>query len=187
MRLGLIKTLLICGAALALQACVDQGQGAGATKPAVKAAETKAVATKAAASKAEPAKVEAETKATTAAKTTATAEDAKAEAKADKEKPRYLGVRTVLLQPDMVNVFVTMTGAKMNSDVEAYGRCAAAQYALIRGWGFARHIRTTVDKKNNTWHGDGVYLISAILPPGLKTIDAEVAVRDCAEQGIPTI
>lgn len=172
MRLGLIKTLLICGAALALQACVEQGQGATATKPAAKAAETKAAAKAAETVKAKPA---------------AEAEEAKADAKAEQDKPRYLGVRTVLLQPDMVNVFVTMTGAKMNSDVEAYGRCAAAQYALIRGWGFARHIRTTVDKKNNTWHGDGVYLISAILPPGLKTIDAEVAVRDCAEQGIPTI
>lgn len=178
MRLGLIKTLLICGAALALQACVDQGQGANVTKPAAKATETKAAATKAAATKAAEAK-------TAAAKAETVKADAKA--KAEAEKPRYLGVRTVLLQPDMVNVFVTMTGAKMNSDVEAYGRCAAAQYALIRGWGFARHIRTTVDKKNNTWHGDGVYLISAILPPGLKTIDAEVAVRDCAEQGIPTI
>lgn len=183
MRLGLIKTLLICGAALALQACVDQGQGANVTKPAAKATETKAATTKAAATKA------AATKAAEAKTAAAKAETVKADAKAkaEAEKPRYLGVRTVLLQPDMVNVFVTMTGAKMNSDVEAYGRCAAAQYALIRGWGFARHIRTTVDKKNNTWHGDGVYLISAILPPGLKTIDAEVAVRDCAEQGIPTI
>ncbi len=173
MRLGLIKILSVCGAVLALQACVEQGQSATAAKPAAKAAE---VAVKADTKK--PAVKAAETK---AADTQAT------DTKAEKEKPRYLGVRTVLLQSDMVNVFVTMTGAKMNSDVEAYGRCAAAQYALIRGWGFARHIRTTVETKNNTWHGDGVYLISASLPPGLMTIDAEVAVRDCAEQGIPTI
>lgn len=99
----------------------------------------------------------------------------------------YQGIQTVLLQDDMVSFRVAMTGARMNSDVEAYGRCAAAQYALIRGFGFARHIRTTVAKKDNTWRGDAVYLISAALPPGLKTIDAEVTVRDCGEQGIPTI
>ena len=29
--------------------------------------------------------------------------------------------------------------------------------------------------------------ISAALPDGLKTIDAEVAVRDCGAQGIPTV
>lgn len=168
MRLGLIKILSVCGAFLALQACVEQGQSATAAKPAAKAAEAAV-------------KADAKKPAVKAADTEA------AETKAEKDKPRYLGVRTVLLQSDMVNVFVTMTGATMKSDVEAYGRCAAAQYALIRGWGFARHIRTTVETKNNTWHGDGVYLISASLPPGLMTIDAEVAVRDCAEQGIPTI
>ena len=168
MRLGLIKILSVCGAVLALQACVEQGQSATAAAPAAK-------------------KADVAVEATTKKPAVKAADIATADTKADKDKPRYLGVRTVLLQSDMVNVFVTMSGAKMNSDVEAYGRCAAAQYALIRGWGFARHIRTTVETKNNTWHGDGVYLISASLPPGLMTIDAEVAVRDCAEQGIPTI
>ena len=112
---------------------------------------------------------------------------AKAAAAAKAEKMEYLGIQTVLLQDDMVSFRVAMKGAQMNSDVEAYGRCAAAQYALIRGFGFARHIRTQVAKKDNTWRGDAVYLISAALPPGLKTIDAEVMVRDCGEQGIPTI
>jgi hypothetical protein len=80
-----------------------------------------------------------------------------------------------------------MTGARDNADVEAYGRCAAAQYALIRGFGFARHVRTTVAQNNGVWRGDAVYTISAALPRGIKTIDAEVTVRDCGDQGIPTI
>lgn len=100
---------------------------------------------------------------------------------------RYLGIQTVLLDGDMVSFRVAMTGARSEVDVEAYGRCAAAQYALIRGAGFARHVRTQVAQAGGTWRGDAVYLISAALPEGLRTIDAEVTVRDCGELGIPTV
>lgn len=101
--------------------------------------------------------------------------------------PGYEGIQTVLLEGDLVSFRVAMTGARNETDVEAYARCAAAQYALIRGAGFARHVRTNVAKDGNTWRGDGVYLISAALPRGFKTIDAEVTVRDCGEQAIPTV
>ena len=101
--------------------------------------------------------------------------------------PGYLGIQTVLLDGEMVNFRVAMTGARDEADVETYGRCAAAQYALIRGFGFARHVRTQVAKTGTTWRGDAVYLISAALPDGIRTIDAEVTVRDCGEQGIPTV
>ena len=101
--------------------------------------------------------------------------------------PGYLGIQTVLLDGEMVNFRVAMTGARTEADVETYGRCAAAQYALIRGFGFARHVRTQVAKTGTTWRGDAVYLISAALPDGIRTIDAEVTVRDCGEQGIPTV
>ena len=100
---------------------------------------------------------------------------------------RYLGIETVLLDGDLVNFRVAMTGARSEADVEDYGRCAAAQYALIRGYGFARHVRTQVARAGATWRGDAVYLISAALPQGLRTIDAEVTVRDCGELGIPTV
>ena len=101
--------------------------------------------------------------------------------------PSYLGIETVLLDGDLVSFRVAMTGARNEADAEVYGRCAAAQYALIRGFGFARHVRTQVAKNGATWRGDGVYLISAALPDGIRTIDAEVTVRDCGEQGIPTV
>jgi hypothetical protein len=105
----------------------------------------------------------------------------------DSFAPTYLGIRTLLLDGDLVNFQVEMKGARAKDDVEAYARCAAAQYALIRGYGFARHVRTIVDLKGGIWSGDAVYTISASLPKGLKTIDAEVTVRDCGAQGIPTI
>jgi hypothetical protein len=101
--------------------------------------------------------------------------------------PEYKGIETLLLDGDLVSFRVEMTGARDNEDVAAYGRCAAAQYALIRGFGFARHVRTNVNKQGGTWRGDAVYTISAALPDGVRTIDAEVTVRDCGEQGIPTV
>jgi hypothetical protein len=99
----------------------------------------------------------------------------------------YRGIETVLLQDDLVSFRVELAGEGGRGAVEAYARCAAAQYALIRGYGFARHVRTVAAKTGGFWRGDAVYTISAALPPGTRTLDAEVVVRDCGEQGIPTI
>lgn len=101
--------------------------------------------------------------------------------------PEYLGIKTRLLDGDLVNFFVAMRGARGHEDVANYAQCAAAQYALIRGYGFARHVRTQVDEKGGLWSGDAVYTISASLPQGLKTIDAEVTVSNCIENKIPRI
>ncbi|MDA5094088.1 hypothetical protein O2N63_08295 [Aliiroseovarius sp. KMU-50] len=101
--------------------------------------------------------------------------------------PEYLGIETQLLDGDLVNFRVAMKGARGQEDVAGYARCAAAQYALIRGYGFARHVRTTVDENGKRWTGDAAYVISAALPDGIKTIDAEVTVQNCLENGIPTV
>ncbi|WP_096786125.1 hypothetical protein [Rhodobacter sp. CZR27] len=101
--------------------------------------------------------------------------------------PVYNGIETRLLDDDLVNFLVEMEGARGIPDVEDYARCAAAQYALIRGYGFARHLRTNVAERGGIWRGDAIYTISATLPRGVQTIDAEVTARDCREQGIPTI
>lgn len=102
-------------------------------------------------------------------------------------KPNYQGVQTRLLDGDLVSFQVKMTGARDNTDVDAYAECAAAQYALIRGYGFARHLRTNTAEEGGTWVGDAVYTISPALPRGLKTIDAEVTVSACDENRIPTV
>lgn len=101
--------------------------------------------------------------------------------------PVYRGVETRLLQGDLVNFRVAMSGARDLDDLEAYAACAAAQYALIRGYGFARHVRTNVAEEGGVWRADAVYTISPALPRGSETIDAEVAVDHCTEQGIPTV
>ncbi|SLN42622.1 hypothetical protein ROJ8625_02086 [Roseivivax jejudonensis] len=101
--------------------------------------------------------------------------------------PVYEGVETRLLDGDLVQFNVAMRGARDGSDIAAYAECAAAQYALIRGYGFARHLRTNVDEEGGLWRADAVYTISPALPRGLKTIEAESAVAGCAENGIPTV
>ncbi len=102
-------------------------------------------------------------------------------------EPEYRGIETGLLDGDLVNFRVEMTGARNNEDVATYARCAAAQYTLIRGYGFARHLRTSVTEQGGIWRGDAIYTISPDLPDGLKTIDAEVVAADCAENGIPMV
>ena len=102
-------------------------------------------------------------------------------------KPEYKGIETTLLDGDLVQFNVAMRGARNKQDVANYAECAAAQYALIRGFGFARHLRTNIAESGGTWRGDAVYTISAALPNGLRTIDAEVTVRNCGSLGIPTV
>lgn len=100
---------------------------------------------------------------------------------------QYLGVDTRLLQGDLVSFVVRVAGADGQSGAIGYAKCAAAQYALIRGYHFARHVRTSTTQKGGIWEADGVYTISADLPRGTRTIDAEVVVDDCKAQNIPTV
>ena len=101
--------------------------------------------------------------------------------------PDYLGVETTVLSGDLVQFNVAMTKAQAAANVSRYAECAAAQYALIRGYGFARHLRTNVYKEAGLWRGDAVYTISPALPRGLRTIDAEVVTASCVENGIPMV
>nr|WP_235602357.1 hypothetical protein [Sulfitobacter geojensis] len=101
--------------------------------------------------------------------------------------PEYKGVETALLDGDLVQFNVAMTKAQSGQDVADYAECAAAQYTLIRGYGFARHVRTNVAQEAGLWRGDAVYTISPSLPRGIKTIDAEVTVAHCVEKGIPRV
>ncbi len=102
------------------------------------------------------------------------------------QAPLYQGIETALLDGDLVQFKVAMAGGGQ-ADVSEYAACAAAQYALIRGFGFARQVRTQTVMQGGIWRGDAVYTISAALPRGTKTIDAEVTVRDCGVRGIPTV
>jgi hypothetical protein len=99
----------------------------------------------------------------------------------------YEGVETRLLDDDLVDFQVALSGTANRAAVTAYATCAAAQYAQIRGYGFARHVRTNVTRAGGSLRGDAVYLISPGLPRGLRTIDAEVTVGDCLDRGIPTV
>lgn len=99
----------------------------------------------------------------------------------------YLGIETRLMDGDLVNFRVSMKGAGGPEDVIDYARCAAAGYTLIRGYGFARHVRTLTDQHSGILSADAVYTISSALPRGTRTIDAEVVADACRLNGIPTV
>ncbi len=101
--------------------------------------------------------------------------------------PVYQGIETRLLDGELVNFRVKMTGARGQADVIDYAKCAAAQYTLIRGYGFLRQVRTTAAVEGGLWTADAVYTISPALPRGTRTIDAEVTVAECGRAGIPTV
>lgn len=101
--------------------------------------------------------------------------------------PEYLGIETKLLDGDLVSFQVAMRGARTKADVADYAKCAAAEYTLIRGFGFARHVRTNVDEKDGLWRADAVYTVSDALPDGKLTLDAEVVVANCRDNAIPTV
>ncbi|MDG1862597.1 MAG: hypothetical protein P8J02_05180 [Yoonia sp.] len=101
--------------------------------------------------------------------------------------PAYQGIETRLMDGDLVNFRVKMAGAQSAAEVSKYAECAAAQYTLICGYGFLRHVRTNAAEKGGLWSADAVYTISPALPRGSKTIDAEVVVADCGASGIPTV
>ena len=101
--------------------------------------------------------------------------------------PSYDGIVTQLLDDDLVNFKVAVSGSATPAVASQYAECAAAQYTLIRGYFFARHLRTTVDEVAGVLKADAVYTISPNLPRGARTIDAEVVVANCQQSGIPTV
>ncbi|WP_241557838.1 hypothetical protein [Falsirhodobacter deserti] len=101
--------------------------------------------------------------------------------------PTYLGVQTMRLDDDLVAFRVAIDQPRAASDIDAYTACAAAQYARIRGQGYARRIRTNIDDRGGAWVADAVYLISRNKPRGEDIIDAAQTVADCKAQSIPTV
>ena len=103
------------------------------------------------------------------------------------EPVRYWGVQTRLLDNDLVQFHVTLSGTQSAEQVVRYAKCAAAQYTLIRGFGFARHVRTRIGRQADRLSADAVYTISRSPPQGTKTIEAEVVVDACARDKIPMV
>lgn len=107
-------------------------------------------------------------------------------AEAQESLPLYLGFEAKPLDAELVNIFLWMRATVEQDEVVDYGDCVVARYALDQGAGFARHLRTNITKRGGIWRSDAVYTISVELPPGLKTIDAEIFAQSCAERGVPT-
>lgn len=101
--------------------------------------------------------------------------------------PDYQGASVALLDSDLLQVNVSMKGARGEADVKAYADCVAAKLVLDQNFGFARHVRTNFDKQGGVWTADAVYDIASSLPPGISPIDVETTVSACADNNIPTV
>ena len=100
----------------------------------------------------------------------------------------YIKVDTRLMSPELVNMVVTMRNPRTPVDVIAYVECAAAQYTLIRGFGFAGRVKMDVaEEKGGVWAGNAIYTLSNAHPGGRHTIDAEITVEDCNSNNVPTV
>ena len=101
--------------------------------------------------------------------------------------PTYQPVETALLDGDLVQFTVSMRGARNEEDVTGFADCAAAGYTQIRGYEFARHLRTNLTRRGGVWRADAIYTISPQRPAGTFLIDARQTVADCKRDGIPTV
>jgi hypothetical protein len=100
---------------------------------------------------------------------------------------QYINVETRLMKPELVNMVVNMRNPRSPNDVLAYVECAAAQYTLIRGFGFAGRVQVNVSEDKGIWSGNAIYTLSRAHPGGRNVIDAEVTVEDCAAHNIPMV
>lgn len=98
----------------------------------------------------------------------------------------YEGVTVSAVDPGLFRFEARVGGLAGAGAAEEYARCRAAAYALERGFGYVRHVRTITDKTGGVWRADAVYTMSPDKPGGPSAIDAAAAAAACAEQGIPT-
>ena len=93
----------------------------------------------------------------------------------------YDGIETRLLDDDLVNFRVQMTGVATRDDVGPLTpRCAAAHTPLSAASALARHVRT--NGAGTGWRLGlemRFYTISPALPRRLQTLDAEVVTAAC--------
>ncbi|MCE8417649.1 hypothetical protein LZ190_02825 [Rhodovulum sulfidophilum] len=102
--------------------------------------------------------------------------------------PAYLGAETVALKDGLVEVALRMRAPDGVGGLDDYGRCAVARHALDNGYGFARHLRTTLGREGGgVWTADAVYMMTRTFPRGVSRVDARQEIRDCATRGIPTV
>ena len=101
--------------------------------------------------------------------------------------PVFAGAETIRLADDLVNIRADAAGGEGAQTARDYADCLAAGYAVSRGFGFARHVSTTLSEEGGIWRADAVYTLSPAIPEGVRTIDAETKVAACGEAGIPAV
>ena len=87
------------------------------------------------------------------------------------------------LTDDLLQVTLEFAPETEAEVVRGLADCAAVEAVLLRGAGFARHVRTTMTEEAGISRADAIYTVSATLPRGEFSIDAEAVATSCREQG----
>lgn len=90
------------------------------------------------------------------------------------------------LTDDLLQVTLSYTGDPASETLKSLTDCAAVEAILLRGPGYARHVRTTVSEEAGISRADAVYTVSPTLPRGDFVIDADdtaAACRDLETEG----
>lgn len=99
----------------------------------------------------------------------------------------YEGIETHMLQDDLVEFRLAIGGGADAAALNAYADCAVAQYAQIRGFGYARPVRVLLDRSGRMLRGNAAYLLSRDRPEGRRVIAAEPTLSACRAGRIPTV
>ena len=88
---------------------------------------------------------------------------------------------TSFLTDDLLQVSVPFTGDPSPQTLRTVTDCAAAEAALLREAGFARHVRTAIAEEGGNRRADAVYTVSKEVPRGNFVLDAAVQAEACRE------
>jgi|GEM_PF-4520738 len=81
----------------------------------------------------------------------------------------------------------TFVDTAERQDISGGADRAGVRNTLNESYGFAHCARGLIDEESGVWIGDVVRTTFSHLSRGLRTIDAEMTVADCAARSIPTV
>lgn len=93
--------------------------------------------------------------------------------------------QTRMLAPGLAQITLIADTATDPEALRAAARCEAVRFGARQGYGFARHLRTTLDEMGGQRRVDAVYTVSSTPPDGLSIIDIATEIAACDENGIP--
>ena len=113
--------------------------------------------------------------------------DRTGDARMSAKSVEYMSTKAELIGDGLVKISASVKNVQSDHFFTQFATCAAALYALLCGFSFARLVTDSVSRDDDIRTATSVYSITARLPPGVRKLDAEVVAVNCAENGIPMV